>query len=187
MIIVFTGNGKGKTTASLGQAVRSVGRGKNVLMIQFIKGPWKSGEDFIDIKPKGSPSTGSISSPQASSGLPAFELVKMGLGFVGIQGDALPREKHREAAEKALGYFREELPKRDVIILDEINVATSIGLLSENKVLTALREVPLEKFVILTGRGAPQSFIDLADLVTEMKEIKHPFNDGKFAKIALDF
>src|SRR3989338_10171073 len=106
MLIVFTGNGKGKTTASLGQAVRAVGRGKSVLMIQFIKGPWKSGEDFIDIIGKGD-KRGS------------FELKKMVLGFVGILGDQLPKEEHAKAAREALKYFKEELPKRDLIILDE--------------------------------------------------------------------
>lgn len=173
MLVVFTGNGKGKTTASLGQAVRAVGRGKNVLMIQFIKGPWKSGEDFARIM--GPDTTGS------------FELKKMGRGFVGILGDTLPKEKHAEAAREALTYFREQLPARDVVILDEINVATSLGLVSEKDVLESLKDVADKKIVILTGRGAPQSFIDRADVVTEMKEIKHPYADGKKAEIAVEF
>ncbi|MBI1838753.1 MAG: cob(I)yrinic acid a,c-diamide adenosyltransferase [Candidatus Colwellbacteria bacterium] len=173
MLIVFTGNGKGKTTASLGQAIRAVGRGKNVLMIQFIKGPWKSGEDFIDLK--------------SADGKGGFELKKMGLGFVGILGDQLPKEAHAKAAEEALEYFKKELPKRDLIILDEVNVAVSLGLLSDKKVLDSVKKLSPEKIVILTGRDAPESFIKAADLVTEMKEVKHPFNKRQFAKIAVEF
>lgn len=180
MIILFTGNGKGKTTAALGQAARTVGRGKKVLMIQFIKGPWKSGEDFIE-----------ISKREASEGesKPEFKLVKRGLGFVGILGDRLPKEEHAKAAREALKYAQSEMRHGtwDLVILDEVNVAVSLGLITEQDVLEAVEAVPNNKFVILTGRGAPQSFIDRADLVTEMKEIKHPFNDGKMAKIAVEF
>lgn len=169
MLIVFTGNGKGKTTASLGQMMRMVGRGKNALMIQFIKGPWKSGEDYIQI--------------------PQCKLIKMGLGFVGILGDTLPRAKHRKAAEEALRYFEQELAakKWHLIVLDEITVAVQLKLLRIAAVLKALKKIPLETFVIVTGRGAPPSFIRAAHLATEMKEIKHPFAKGELAKIALDF
>lgn len=169
MIIVFTGNGKGKTTASLGQAMRSTGRGKKVLMIQFIKGPWKSGEDAVRLK--------------------NFKLVKMGLGFVGILGDKLPRSKHREAAENALMYFKTELARGEwhTIILDEINVAVDLKLLRARAVLAALKQTPLKTFVVLTGRNAPLSFIKAAHLVTEMKDTKHPFTKGRLAEIALDF
>lgn len=196
MLIIFTGNGKGKTTAALGQALRTVGRGKNVLMIQFIKGPWKSGEDYIQI----------VSNNTNEKPAGKFKLVKMGLGFVGILGDKLPKEDHAQAAKMALEYFISEmrqatpasadLPagtagatagKWDMIILDEVNVAVSLGLLTTQVVLEAVKDLPPEKFVIFTGRGAPQEFIDRADLVTEMREIKHPYNDGKLAKIALEF
>ena len=169
MIILFTGNGKGKTTAALGQMIRTAGRGKKALMIQFIKGPWKSGEDFITLK--------------------NFRLVKRGLGFVGILGDTLPRSKHREAAEQALKEFEKELATNrwHLIVLDEINNAVDLSLLKANAVLKALKKTPLETFVILTGRNAPKSFINAAHLATEMREIKHPFNKGELAKIALDF
>jgi len=177
MLIVFTGNGKGKTTASLGQAVRTVGRGEKVLMIQFIKGPWKSGEDFIDILGK---------TEESKSG--KFKLVKMGLGFVGILGDKLPREDHEQAAKKALAHFKKQLKENwKLIILDEVNVAVSLGLLAKEEVLDSVKDLPPEKFVIFTGRGAPKEFIDRADLATEMKEIKHPFNNGKMAEIAMEF
>ena len=205
MIIVFTGNGKGKTTAALGQAVRTLGRGKNVLMTQFIKGPWKSGEDFVDIVPKGNPSTGSgynstsagdnknlsplRSASAVEGGQPIFKLVKMGLGFVGILGDKLPKEEHAKAARQALEYSKAQIANGGwhMIILDEINVAVSLGLLTAEEVLEAVKDLPAEKFVIFTGRGAPKEFIDRADLVTEMKEIKHPFNDGRLAKITMEF
>lgn len=157
----------------MGQAVRAVGRGMDVLMIQFIKGPWKSGEDEIVMKNK---------SNQGS-----FELKKMGLGFVGILGDTLPLEEHAKAARQALELFKEELPKRDLIVLDEINVAVSLGLLSAEEVLETISDLVSEKIVLFTGRDAPDSFIQRADLVTEMKEIKHPFNKKEFAKIAIEF
>jgi len=192
MIIVFTGNGKGKTTAALGQAFRTLGRGKRVLMIQFIKGPWKSGEDELTGRFKQQKAKFKDSDQELIEGLENFydfHIKKMGRGFVGILGDTLPKETHVKAAREALEFFRKEneLGHYDLIILDEINVAVSLGLLSEEEVLKAIKEVPDKKFVILTGRGAPQKFIDTADLVTEMKEIKHPFNDGKMAKIALEF
>ncbi len=174
MLIIFTGEGKGKTTASLGQAVRAVGRGKNVLMIQFIKGPWQSGEDFTHMNRR--PDQKGI-----------FELKKMGLGFVGILGDQLPREEHAKAAKKALEYFKEELPKRDMVILDEVNVAVSLNLITAQEVLEAIKDLPKEKLVIFTGRAAPQEFIDAADLVTEMKDLKHPFWGGELGKAGVEF
>jgi len=175
MILVFTGNGKGKTTAALGQMVRVVGRGKKALMIQFIKGPRRSGEDEFAETFHISPST--------------FHIRKMGLGFVGILGDKLPKEKHAEAAEKALKYFEKESKsgKWHLIVLDEINVAVSLGLLSAKQALRAIKNFPEEKILMLTGRNAPQEFIDAADLVTEMKEIKHPFRKGKRAKFTVEF
>ncbi len=175
MLIIFTGNGKGKTTAALGQAARMVGRGKKALMIQFIKGPWKSGEDKVII--------------QKPENQPGFELRKRGLGFVGILGDSLPIEEHQKAAESALREAETEIQKNtwDLIILDEINNATHLNLITADEVLGVIKKLPKEKFIILTGRDAPEAFIKAADLVTEMREIKHPFNDGVMAKIALEF
>ncbi|MEK7094453.1 MAG: cob(I)yrinic acid a,c-diamide adenosyltransferase [Patescibacteria group bacterium] len=192
MIIVFTGNGKGKTTAALGQTMRTMGRGKKVLMIQFIKGPWKSGEDTFakkvqDAKKKMMDLESGKEIVERFPELYNFEIRKMGLGFVGILGDSLPLEDHQAAAKKALEMFKEELPNFDFIVLDELNVALSLNLLKIEDVLESLENVEDEKLVLMTGRGAPQELIDRADLVTEMREIKHPFNDGRLAKIAVEF
>jgi len=175
MILLFTGDGKGKTTAALGQAMRALGRGKKVLMIQFIKGPWRSGEDEFSEKFK-------IPSEK-------FQLHKMGLGFVGILGDKLPREDHEQAAKKALEFFQTELKKGvwNVFILDEVNVALSLDLLKVEDVLAAIKDFPEEKLLVLTGRGAHQKLVEAADVVTEMKDMKHPFHDGKLAKFGVEF
>src|SRR3989338_9255951 len=106
MIIIFTGNGKGKTTAALGQVVRVLGRGKRALMIQFIKGPWKSGEDTFVRNLQGARSMaqsieGGRDIIKDFPQLYDFEIRKMGLGFVGILGDSLPLEDHKAAARKA--------------------------------------------------------------------------------------
>lgn len=185
MIYLFTGNGKGKTTAALGQAARAVGEGKRVLMVQFIKGPWKSGEDDIKIVPPGDKPEGK------------FQLVKMGKGFVGIMGDTLPREEHMRAAEQALAYAKKEAEsgRWDIIILDEINNAVSLNLVSGKKVLDFLQATCLAgrqasyhlQAIVLTGRDAPKEFIEIADLVTEMKDMKHPYEKGAKAKRGLEY
>ncbi|MBU6414735.1 cob(I)yrinic acid a,c-diamide adenosyltransferase [Patescibacteria group bacterium] len=176
MIIVFTGNGKGKTTAALGQAIRAIGEGKKVLMVQFIKGPWKSGED-----------------ESAKLLAPNFKLVKTGKGFVGIMGDMLPREEHQEAAEEGLALARREIESGnwDIVILDEINNAVSLSLISKEKVLELINSLNSAthqpEHLILTGRDAPQEFIDAADLVTEMRDIKHPYEKGIKGKRGLEY
>ncbi len=170
MLIVITGNGKGKTTSAIGQGIRALGRGKKVLMVQFIKSPqWKSGEDFVIEKLKG------------------FDLIKGGKGFVGILGDNLPFEEHQLSAQKTFELAKAKLKDYDFLILDEINVALSLKLLDKDKVLSFLKEVPEEKVVILTGRGALPEIIELADLVSEIKEVKHPFKEGKKAKIGIEY
>jgi cob(I)alamin adenosyltransferase len=173
MLYIFTGNGKGKTTAALGQAVRAVGEGKKVLMVQFIKGPWKSGED-----------------ESYKRLAPDFKLVKMGRGFVGIMGDALPREEHEKAAEEALLYAKKEIESGnwDIVILDEINNAVFLNLISKEKVLNFLQATSYKlQAIILTGRDAPSEFIERADLVTEMRDIKHPYEKGVKGKRGLEY
>jgi cob(I)alamin adenosyltransferase len=172
MLIIITGAGKGKTTSALGQAFRSVGDGKRVLMLQFIKGPWKSGEDNRAIWPKN------------------FELRKGGLGFVGILGDKLPQEEHEEAARKTLEEAFAELRSGDweMIILDEINNALSLNLIKLEKVLEFCREAGEKKIdVILTGRDAPNELIAAADIVSEVREVKHIYNEGKKARKGIEY
>ena len=173
MLYIFTGNGKGKTTAALGQALRAVGEGKRVLMVQFIKGPWKSGEDFL-----------------ASSLEPNFRLIKKGKGFFGIMGDSLPREEHVAAAEDALAYAAREAASGnwDIIILDEVNNAVQLGLLAKEDLFEFI-DTTQEKIehLIITGRDAVPELIERADLVTEMRDIKHPYDKGIKGKRGLEY
>ena len=186
MIVVFTGNGKGKTTASLGAAVRAVGRGQRVLMVQFIKGPWKSGEEFAGLT-----DNRQLTTDNEKRG--SFALKKMGLGFVGILGDQLPFEEHVKAAKAALQYIGQQIANSkeqgsyDMIIMDEVNVAVQLKLITAAEVLGLLKNIPNEKIIVLTGRDAPVEFIERADLVTEMKEIKHPFNKGQMGTLNVEF
>jgi cob(I)alamin adenosyltransferase len=176
MIILFTGNGKGKTTAALGQAMRILGHKKSALIIQFIKSQnWKAGEDNF--------------SKEFNIPKKYFEIHKMGLGFVGIMGDKIPINKHKKAAEQALKFFIKEKKNRKnfLIVLDEINIAVSLGLLTVKKVISAIKDFPEEKILVLTGRYAPKEFIDIADIATEMKELKHPFANGKIGKVTVEF
>lgn len=175
MIVVFTGNGKGKTTASLGQMIRAAGQGKKAVMFQFIKGPWISGEHKFLAKRRGFKGV--------------LEIYRGGKGFVGILGDNLPFLVHKTAAEKTLKKAKKAIrsPRWDMVVLDEINVAVSLGLVSAKSVLTAIHNEPRKKIIILSGRGAPASFLSRADLATEMREIKHPFNKGKKAEVGFEF
>ncbi|KKT43165.1 MAG: Cob(I)alamin adenosyltransferase [Candidatus Wolfebacteria bacterium GW2011_GWE2_44_13] len=175
MILINTGNGKGKTTAALGVALRALGYGKRVAMIQFIKGTWESGEDIFgkecDIKSDN------------------FLVIKTGKGFVGLPGDILPFEEHKKAAEEGLRKAEELLmsKKYDLVILDEINNTVDLKLITEKSVIDILEKLPEDIDVILTGRNAPESFITLADTVTEMEEVKHAFAKGIKAKKGIDF
>ena len=175
MILINTGNGKGKTTASLGVALRELGNGKRVAMVQFIKGPWKSGEDDFAKR---------FNIPSSK-----FKLIKTGKGFVGILGDTLPREEHRKAAREGLAIAAKLIAskKYDLVILDEVNNAIQLKLISAKSVLDVIKSIPEGVNVILTGRDALKSFIALADVVTEMKEVKHIYNKGVKAKKGMDF
>jgi cob(I)alamin adenosyltransferase len=173
MLVINTGNGKGKTTAALGSALRAVGEGKRVLMIQFIKGPWKSGED-----------------DSFSRLAPDFKLVKMGKGFVGIMGDDLPREVHAKAAADALAFAESEARTGtwDMIILDEVHNALHLNLISLGSVLSFLDEAEeTVPFLVFTGRDAPPELIERAEIVTEMKEVKHIYNEGVKGKKGLEY
>ena len=172
LVIVYTGGGKGKTTASLGMALRAVGYNHKICMIQFIKGSWHYGE--MD------------SSKRLE---PEFELIAAGKGFVGIIDDTSPKEEHEKVAKEAISICKEKIQsgKYDIIILDEVNYAINLGLIGVNDVLDLIKTKPTRLNLVLTGNYAMPQIIELADLVTEMKEIKHPFQKGVKAKKGIDF
>lgn len=172
IVIIYTGNGKGKTTASLGVALRAIGHGLKVCMVQFIKGEWHYGE------------LNSIKKLE-----PDFELIVAGKGFIGIIDDDHAFEEHVRAAKTALDIVEQKisLDTFDIIILDEINYALHLGVLQLADVMRILQNRPKHLSLILTGNHACEEIITLADLVTEMKEIKHPYKKGIKAKRGIDF
>ena len=160
LLIVFTGNGKGKTTASLGMALRTIGHGYKVAIIQFIKGGWTTGEEKA-LK-------------NLSSNISWHAL---GEGFTWETQDRIRDEKFvQEAWQLAKNYIKNESYK--LIILDEINIATKLGYLDSEEIITFFKGLNDRKnHVVLTGRGASDSIINYADLVTEMTLIRHPFKE----------
>ena len=172
LTIVYTGKGKGKTTAALGIALRATGYNKKICMIQFIKGSWHYGE---------------MSSSKRLE--PEFEMVAIGKGFVGILDDNSPREDHEKIAQEAIKISNEKIQsgKYDIVILDEINYAVNLQLISINDVLNLIKDKPSDVDLVLTGNYAKDEVIEMADLVTEMKQVKHPFQRGIKAKEGIDF
>ena len=172
IVIVYTGNGKGKTTASLGIALRAVGHGLKVCMVQFIKGEWHYGE---------------LKSVKKLE--PDFELIVAGKGFVGIIDDDHSFDEHIRAAKIAMDIVEQKMALDifDIMILDEINYAVHLGLLQLEDVIRMVKNRPKHLTLILTGNFVCNEIILLADLVTEMKEIKHPYKKGIKAKLGIDF
>ncbi len=172
LIIVHTGPGKGKTTAALGTALRAVGQGMKVLMVQFIKGSWHYGE--LDAA--------------RMLGDDRFQILPMGRGFVKV-GAEKPDPEDVRRVEEAWRFAREKLleGEYDLIILDEINYAISYKMLAPEAVLEALERKPPRVHVILTGRNAHPSLVERADLVTEMREVKHPYQKGIQAQRGIEY
>ena len=172
LVIVYTGNGKGKTTAALGIVLRAVGHGLKVGMIQFIKGEWYYGE---------------LTSSKRLE--PEFEMIAAGKGFIGIIDDDHPIEDHLTAAKQALVLAKEKITSGtyDVMVLDEVNYAAKLKLISEQDILEVIAAKPEKTTLVLTGNYMPESVMTAADLVTEMKEIKHPYQKGMKAKKGIDF
>jgi cob(I)alamin adenosyltransferase len=172
LVIVYTGKGKGKTTAALGIVLRAVGHGYKVGMIQFIKGEWYYGE---------------LTSSRRLE--PEFELIAAGRGFVGIIDDDHPIEDHQKAAKDAIQVAKEKVASGnyDVMILDEINYAAKLNLISLQDILDVIAAKPVKTSLILTGNYLPEAIVAAADLVTEMREIKHPYQKGIKAKKGIDF
>ena len=168
LLMVHTGDGKGKTTAALGLAVRAFGAGLRVLILQFIKG----GQSYGELE-------------ALKKFYPQVQIKQCGLGFTS-QGDKL---EHKKLAKETLQLARKEILSGDwdLIILDEINYAVKFNLISESEMLELVKLKPANLHLLLTGRDATEKLIEVADLVTEMKLIKHPFNAGIKAQRGIEF
>jgi len=171
LIIVNTGPGKGKTTAAMGTALRAVGQGMRVLMLQFLKGSWHYGE---------------LDAVQAFG--EKFVMKQMGRGFVKV-GAEKPDPEDVRMVEEAWNQSAEAIlsGRWDVVILDEINYAISYGMLDPGKVAETLRKKPEMVHVILTGRNAHPTIVDLADTVTEMRQVKHAYEKGVMAQRGIEY
>lgn len=171
LIIVFTGSGKGKTTAALGLALRGAGHGFQTLMIQFIKGNWRSGEiggaDML---------------------APFLDIIPMGKGFIRFDREG-PGPEDQQAVREAWELAGRQIDSNmyEMIVLDEINYVIDYGLLPVEEVLHVLKNKPSSMHVLLTGRNAHPDVIKAADLVTEMTEIKHHYNKGIRAQKGIEF
>ncbi len=168
LVIVYTGPGKGKTTAALGLALRAIGHGRRVCLVQFLKGQV----------------TGEV---KAAALLPGFEVVQAGgPEFVNLRA---PSEEDRRTAREGLRRAAESLRSGDcrLVILDEVNVAAAAGLVGVDEVMELLAGRAAGVDVVLTGRGAPAEFVAAADLVTEMREIKHPYRRGTPARPGIEY
>jgi len=172
LLVVYTGDGKGKTTAALGMCVRAVGYKWAVCLIQFVKGSWKYGE---------------------LKGLkrlePEVELHVIGEGFVGIVDDTKDFEEHRAAAKNGVQLALQKINSGDyrLVILDELNVALDLGLVSDDEAASLLDAAKDKLHLVVTGRAAPDWLRERADLVTEMTEVKHPYQKGILAQKGIDW
>ncbi|OGE82756.1 MAG: hypothetical protein A3B10_01880 [Candidatus Doudnabacteria bacterium RIFCSPLOWO2_01_FULL_44_21] len=170
LIIVYIGDGKGKTTAAAGLACRAAGTGLKVLYLQFVKGDWPSGE-------------------RESLAKLGVEVKLMGRGFVGILGDRKPMKEHIRAATQAMEESIRALKskKYDLVVLDEALSAVESKLLTEADILEIMKAKPESIHLCLTGHKRFKKIIAAADLVTEMKMIKHPYYEGILAQRGIDF
>jgi len=171
LIIVNTGPGKGKTTAAMGTALRAVGQGMRVLMLQFLKGSWHYGE---------------LDAVQAFGD--KFIMKQMGRGFVKVGAEKSDPEDVR-MVEQAWAEAEQAIQSNqwDLVVLDEINYAISYGMLDPAKVTDALRRKPDMVHVILTGRNAHPTIVELADTVTEMRQVKHAYEKGVQAQKGIEY
>jgi cob(I)alamin adenosyltransferase len=173
LTVVYTGDGKGKTTAAVGLTVRAAGNKMRVLFVQFIKGSWKSGEREI------------------LRSLPNVEVAVTGRGFTieGLRDPRIPMQAHHDAAMHGWTLARQAIlhGPYDLIVLDEVLGAINAGLIPLDEVLETVRTKPPTLHLVLTGRGAPQQLIDLANLVSEVRPIKHPYEQGIPAQRGIEF
>lgn len=174
LLIVHTGKGKGKSTAAFGLAARAIGNGMKIGVIQYVKGKWETGErKVLDAFPD------------------QVEIHSMGEGFTWETQD---RERDIRAAEKAwekskamIEASRGDNPEFDMVILDELNIVLRYDSLPLAEVVAFLKDKPENLHVVVTGRNAKEELIEIADLVTEMTQIKHPFRSGVKAQVGIEF
>lgn len=171
LVILYTGEGKGKTTAALGLVLRAAGYNKKCLIVQFGK-VWFTGE-LVGIKKLA----------------PLVKIIQGGKGFLDILGSKVTKKEHISAASQAYELLYKEVmsDKWDIVIADEIVGAVSSGVLKLEKVIKLIKEKPERVDLVLTGHHASLQLINMADLVTEMKEVKHPYKMGILAKKGIDF
>lgn len=174
LTIVYTGNGKGKTTAAVGLAVRAAGNRMRVLFLQFIKGSWKSGEREI-----------------LRTLAPYVDLAVTGRGFTieRLRDPRIPMEEHQDAATAGWAFAQATVARGDydMVVLDEVLGAVKADLVPIDALLDMVRMKPTHLHLVLTGRGATQELIDLADLVSEVQPIKHPYERGIKAQRGIEF
>jgi cob(I)alamin adenosyltransferase len=169
MVQIYTGDGKGKTTAALGLALRAVGHGLKVIMIQFMKGQINYGE------------------LESAKHLPGLVIEQYGRpDFVNPED---PAEQDIAFARKALARARDVIRQKeyDIVILDEINVAVAYGLIPVQKVIALIKKPPADKEIILTGRYMPEEFVEYADLISEVREVKHHFQKNIPARKGIEY
>ncbi len=171
LTIIYIGNGKGKTSAAAGLAIRAAGTGLKVLYAQFVKGDWPSGERKI------------------LSELGNVDVKLLGRGFVGILGDRKPIEEHIKAAKEGLKFVTKALKSRkyDLVIADEAISAIEAKLLSSEDIYKLIKTKPRAVHLCLTGHKRIKKLIDAADLVTEMRMLKHPYYQGILAQKGIDY
>ena len=169
LVQIFTGNGKGKTTAAMGTIVRAAGHGLRILLVSFMKGDYEYGEY------------------NTLSKIPNVEISSYGFHHLIDPSDIKPEEK--EQAEMALAKAREAVTskKYDIVVLDEVNVALGYNLIELDEVIRLIKDKPSDVELILTGRYADNRLIELADLVTEMVKVKHPFDKGIKARKGIEY
>ena len=172
LVVVITGHGKGKTTTALGIAVRACGHNMRTSIIQFMKGDLYAGE-WDGVKKMGC----------------EVELIPTGKGFCGIQGNPYPYKEHRKNAQDAIELARQKMDsgQYDLLILDEINNALHLRLVDLEQVLDVIQRKPPQLHLVLTGRDVHPQVIDLADTVSEIKEIKHAYRKGIEPQPGVDY
>ncbi len=173
LVLINTGNGKGKTTAALGLALRAAGHNLKVLILQFIKGSWKTGE-----------------AKAIEKWIPLIDIEQLGKGFINFKnGKPVISKENTDNARESFKYASDKINSNqyDVVILDEINNLISYGLLKVEDAVSLIENKPAKLSIILTGRNAPEELINIADTVTEMKEIKHAFSRGIKAKKGIEY